>query len=370
MLTLAAWVLFASAAGAPEAADAPIATTPVQGRAAVAHGHRTKPAGAPPAREPAKITLELRARARLGPWAVRLVNSGDVPLRTLADVRFLSFDVTARGERRAVRCELPGAMRPGPTSQWPIVLPPQEVFVLTFNPRLYCFGGKAMDALEPGAIVVAHLGWPDSGPSGPTAVSPLDDAVSPVGPLHSVDAPPIALPDDPSPELGSSWPHTPSKASERPLSLASPATIDAPSAHDIAIPLTLRNEGSSPVTVRFRPDTLGFDVIGPGMTQRCDWPVLPGAPMPELYATVAPHGSMELTLNLLAYCDDPAFEHAGLYSVRAWLDTRKASGNAIGVRSFDDVVVAHEATLVRVQQTAAAPRTPRSPPGDTSTNGP
>jgi hypothetical protein len=92
--------------------------------------------------------------------------------------------------------------------------------------------------------------------------------------------------------------------------------------------------------------------------------------MPELYATVAPHGSMALTLNLLAYCDDPAFEHAGLYSVRAWLDTRKASGNAIGVRSFDDVVVAREATLVRVQQTSAAPRTLRPPPSDTSTNGP
>src|SRR6202034_2167831 len=114
--------------------------------------------------------------------------------------------------------ELPGAMRPGETSQWPIVLQPKQVFAETIDPRLYCFGGKAMDALAPGAIVVAHLGCPGSGPSGPGVVSPLEDVASSIGPLHSVDAPPVALPDDPTPELGSSWPHMASKAWEHPLS--------------------------------------------------------------------------------------------------------------------------------------------------------
>jgi hypothetical protein len=88
------------------------------------------------------------------------------------------------------------------------------------------------------------------------------------------------------------------------------------------------------------------------MAQRCDWPVLPTSPTRELYETVAAHGSVNLTLELLAYCDDPAFEHAGIYSVRPWLDTRKASGNSIGLRTFDGTVVSERVTLVRVQRSA------------------
>jgi hypothetical protein len=336
---------------APQVVPVPVAPEPPRAARRI-HARRRKSIDTSPALPPAKVTLDLRAQARRGPWTIRFANQGDVPTRVLADPRLLSFDVTPRGEARRIRCELPEGMVPSDASEGAVVLPPHRTIVQTFDPRLYCFGPKALSALAPGAIVVAHLAARDLRDAAPAAVSPLDDVTPAVGPLRSLDTAPIALPDDPTPELDGEWPHTVPQASDNRLTLTGPETSDALSAHEIAISVTLRNEGSSPVTVRFRPDTLGFDVSGPGMSQRCDWPVLPTSPTRELYETVAAHGSVDLTLELLAYCDDPAFEQAGIYSVRPWLDTRKASGNSIGLRTFDGTVAGERATLVRVQRSA------------------
>jgi hypothetical protein len=295
----------------------------------------------------------------MGPWTVRVVNDGDVPVRLLADDRLLSFDVTARGERRPFRCELPSVMQPSDPLQRAVVLPAHHAIIETVDPRLYCFGDTAFSALAPGATVVAHLGSAESTARWP-AVSPLDDVEPVVRALRSLDAPAVALPDDPTPPLGAAWPHTgaatptdASQADAAKLTLGGPRAVDAPTAQDIAVPLTLRNEGSRPVTVRFRPDSLGFDVTRAGVTRQCAWPVPPTPANRELYTTIAPHGSVDITLELSAYCDAATLDQPGLLFVTPWLDTRNSSGNAVGIRSFDDLVVATRKTIVRLQHTSA-----------------
>jgi hypothetical protein len=291
--------------------------------------------------------LRLEVDGLRGPWTVRLTNEGDQPVRAVADVRDLSFDLTPRGAHQAVRCELPASMLPEDPLARAVVLAPRRVFVQSIDPRLYCFGAKAFAALAPGAIAVARLQ-----PRGPAAVAPIDGVEPPVAPLRVVEAAPVALPDDPTPDLPPSWPRA--DASRRPaLTLTGPERIDAASTQDIALPLTLRNEGSSPVIVRFRPDTLGFEVRRPGLTQQCAWPAPSPAPATrELYEAVPAHGSAQITIVLSAYCPNATFERRGLLAVKPWLDTRNASGKALGLRTFDDLVVATRPTLVRLQQTS------------------
>jgi hypothetical protein len=274
-------------------------------------------------------------------------------VRALADARFFRFDLTPRGERRAIRCELPALMLPDDPLDRAVVLGPHRAFVQAIDPKLYCFGPKAFDALGPGTIVVAHLGSGGSGArptAGAFAVAPIEDIEPAVAPVRALDAPPVALPYEPTPAFPAWWPH-PGPSPK--VTLTAPETVDAPTAQDIVIPLTLRNEGSSPVIVRFRPDTLGFDVSRGGMTQPCAWPTLSPAPTREIFETVAPHGALRISLELKAFCAAAILERPGLLTVWPWLDTRNASGNAIGIRSLDDLVVAGRPTMVRLQHTSA-----------------
>jgi hypothetical protein len=210
--------------------------------------------------------------------------------------------------------------------------------------------------------VFAHLGPTESTTRWP-AVSPLDDVEPVLRALRSLDAGAVALPDDPTPDLSVAWPGSASKhaavadADAPRLTLSGPRAVDAQTAQDIAIPLTLRNEGSRPVVVRFRPDSLGFDVTRDvsraGATRQCTWPVLPTAPTADMYTTVPAHGSVDITLDLAAYCDAATFDQPGLLFVTPWLDTRNTSGRSLGLRSVDDLVVAAKRTLVRLQRTSS-----------------
>jgi hypothetical protein len=230
-----------------------------------------------------------------------------------------------------------------------LVLPPGQAVVEAIDPRLYCFGAKAFGALAPGSIVVARLDPGRLGRSSPNAVGPVEDDTASIGSLRAVEAPPVALPDDPTPELPEAWPHA---APVPRVTLTGPDLVDAVSSQDIVIPLTLRNEGSTPVNVHFRPDALGFDVSRPGSALQCAWPAPSPSPSRELYETVAAHGSATISIELAAYCPAAVFEHAGLMTVRPWLDTRNTSGRAIGLRTLDDLVAAARPTLVRLQRTS------------------
>lgn len=318
---------------------------------AVGGGLAPRLVGARPRLPHANVRFTVAAPTTTGGWLLRVANEGDVPVRILADARLIAFDVTPRSAPRAVHCELPPAMRPADDLERAMILPPHHAFDDEFEPRLYCFGEAAFDALDPGAIVIARLGPHESAAGASPELAPVDGVEPVVASEPVLLAPPIALPDERSPD--ETWLARPS-SSDRPLDLArlkleSPRAIDAASPEAAAVPLTLRNEGSTPVTVRFRPETIGFDVIAPNGAHRCAWPALPSAPTRELFTTLPARGSVQLTLMLQSYCADPVFDRSGLLAVRPFLETRYASGAALGLRTFDGDLVGSSVTFVRIQ---------------------
>jgi hypothetical protein len=313
----------------------------------VAHAAPKSDDGPPPA----NVTLTIDASTPRGPWKMRVTNEGDVPVTIVADARLLALDVTPRSARKAEHCELPGEMRPSDDLARPLVLPPKRTYAEPFEPRLYCLEGRRLDALAPGAIVTATLGWSGHGARPPLLVSPIEGLESHVGPSKSIKSLPVALPDEPTSTLAPPRDEAgPASRDEPTLALESARSVDAASPSDIAIPITLVNKGHRATIVRFRPETLGFEVVGPKGAEHCSWAALPSAPTRDLFATLGPGTATTLTIVLSAYCPARALEKSGLYVVRASLDTRKASGAEIGIRSFDGQVIATAPTIVRLRR--------------------
>ncbi len=325
-----------------------------------------------PAEDVPAVELTLVAPSARGPWTMRLSNTGDVPMTVVADPRLLELDVVPRGARGPVRCQLPWSMRPVDELERAVLLPPGGAIDESFEPRLYCF--TSLGALASGAVVTAHLGAADErgARSGPSIVWPALAGDPAAKPLRTLTAPAIRLPDERVPPPTPASPSPVDEATPQ-LALLSSETVDALTADDVVVPITLRNEGTSPIIVRFRPESLGFDVGSPGMFEHCAWPSAPTAPTREIFTTLPPKGSEELTVVLSAYCGH-SLDQPGLLTVRPWLDTRNGSGASLGLRTFNGVVIGHKSTLVRLQRAKdpglagaphiipARPRTPANPP--------
>ncbi len=304
---------------------------------------------APPRAEP-DVTLTLSAPTTRGAWTLRVTNDGDVPVRIAADARMLALDVTARGARAPVRCELPDDMRPEGDLERALVLPAGRSYSETFEARLYCFGDKKASALAPGSIVVAHLGWMSKRPTS-FAVSPIDRVEPRATPRGALDAAPIVLPDEPTPRSTPAEESAVGDTDDTPqLSLRSGAWVDADSATALEVPVTLRNDGTHAVVVRFRPEVLRFDLVGPDGVDHCTWPVSLGAPTREQFTTLTPKATSQLTAALTAYCGSHTFDPSGLFFVRARVDTRQTSGALIGVRAFEGELVASSPAVVRLHR--------------------
>jgi hypothetical protein len=316
----------------------------------------TKPKVSLPEPKPVPdIKLVIEAATARGPWRMRAINVGDVPVRISADASLLSFEVTPRGARSAVRCELPEDMRPNNDRERALVVPPKRAYAASFEPRLYCFGEK-LEALAPGAVVVARLGWPGGPKTGaPFEVTPIEGIDPELAPLKSIESEPIALPDEPSVPLVPEAAHPQNVEVDAPrLSLQGAAAVDANSPNDIEIPVTLRNDDERTVVLRFRPEVLAFDVIGPGGIEHCAWPAQPSAPTPEVFASVPPNGTETLDIGLADYCTrGSSLDQGGLLVVRPRLDTRNASGVSLGLRTFDGTLIATKPTVVRLHRGAA-----------------
>ncbi|MGO9836402.1 MAG: hypothetical protein ACLP1X_19550 [Polyangiaceae bacterium] len=302
------------------------------------------------------VTLRIEAPTTRGTWSMRLANEGDVPVRIVADARLLALEVVPRGARNALHCELPADMKPENDLERPLVLPPHRAYSESFEPRLYCPDAKRLDALAPGSIVVAHLGW-----RGHAAryleVSPIEGIEPKIAGRASIDAPPIVLPDEPTPTPSQT---TPDVLADLPrLSLRSAVSVDAESASKIEIPVTLRNEGTRAVVVRFRPETLRFELLGPESVDHCAWPSSAGAPILDQFVTIRPKGTTSLSVVLVAYCGAHALDQSGLYLVVARLDTREASGATLGLHTFDGEVTATSPTVVRLHRGRAPKVLPR-----------
>ena len=315
-------------------------------------------AAEPPAPPPSvALTVAQESDTR---WRMRVENRGPVPVRLAADARLLSLDVTAPGAKKALHCVLPADMRPANGYDRELVLPPQRAFAETFDPRLYCFGAKEEAALVPGASVVAHLGWPAPARAqrltSPFVLEPIEGVTPPVAPAKEIASAPwtiAALAPTPTPTPTPYSDETPDK-----LEVSSLPHEDAERGVDVSVAVTVANRGTRAVTVLVRPETLAFDVQGPGGAVRCGGTRAVDAPIRELYTTLAPGTHTSVRLLLDDMCPDKTFDRAGLYVVRALLDTRRASARGLGVRTFDGVAVAPVTTQVRIRQA----RKPSLPP--------
>jgi hypothetical protein len=314
------------------------------------------------------VQLGIEAPSTRGAWVMRVANDGDVPVRIVADARLLTLEVFPRGAREAVRCDLPPELKPEDDLERPLVLPPHRAYRETFEPRLYCMGGRRLDALAPGAIVVAHLGWTGH-KSKLLEVSAIEGVEPRIAGRPSIDAPPVALPDEPTPRPVPVPDERAVLADVPRLSLQSAPSVDATSASAIEIPLTLRNDGARAVVLRFRPESLRFDLLNQERSERCTWPGQPGAPLRELFTTVPPKATSSLTVVLGTFCTTHAFDQAGLYVVTARLDTRGTSGASLGLHTFDGEVFATSSTVVRLRR-GRAPKVPARPRLEPSLTGP
>jgi hypothetical protein len=303
------------------------------------------------------VKLTLEAPSPKGPWRMRVTNAGTVPVRLVADARLLVLEVTPRSAAKPLRCQLPPDMRPADDMERPLVLPPGRSYAEIFEPRLYCFGGKVGDALAQGSSVVARLGWVGGNAARPPfAVGPIDGVEPVVAPLKSLEAPPVVLPDETPARLSKIPPADPDDPDPPRLTIRAQPSIDAATPHGITVDVTIRNEGSRPVTLRYRPESLRFTVAGPDGVDDCAWPTRPVAAMRELYSTVRPKGTASLAVLLEAYCAGRALDTPGLLVVTPHFDARKSSGEDVGVRSFDGEVDATIPTVVRLHRGLKEPR--------------
>jgi hypothetical protein len=306
------------------------------------------------------VKLSLDAPTTHGPWTLHVVNTGDIPVRLVADARLLTLELTPRGARKPVRCQLPADMRPSDDMERALVLAPKRSYSESFEPRLYCFGARELDALEATTIVVARLGWPERATGrGPHVVSSIEGVEPEVAPLAAIESAPISLPDEPTPMgAGEAW-RSPDDPDPARLALTSSRAVDAVSPENLAVTVTVHNEGKRTVRLRFRPETLGFEVTSSTGVQHCGWPTPPSAPIRDYFTSLAPGGAESLTVLLGDYCGRTPFERSGLVVVRPNLDTRRAGGEPIGLKTFDGVVIASMPSVVRVHQGNGKPRIER-----------
>ena len=73
------------------------------------------------------------------------------------------------------------------------------------------------------------------------------------------------------------------------------------------------------------------------------------APARELFSTLGPKARTQVGFLVDAACPAGTFDHPGVYRLVPVLDTRKASGAPLGMRTFDDVVWGTRATELRVR---------------------
>jgi hypothetical protein len=332
----------------------------------------------------AATTLQLAVTPGEGgaPWTLRVTNTGELPVRLAADARLLVLEVTPPAGTAGgfISCALPADARPSTDEGQELVVPAKRSWSATIDPLFYCEGAKARAALVPGATVKARFGWPARGASlgrgaaanakgakpakaddaGPFVVAPVGASVSKLAPASALEATPVTLTDAQRVSGAAMLTTAPGKTQEpapaaapdetpsRLVLTAAPA-LDVLRGVELPVTVTLTNEGERGVVLVFRPEMIRFRVAGPAGTIACGSAVERASPIRELFASLPPRGRASHTVLLAATCPEGTFDAPGLYRATAILDTTRASGRAIDVRSFDGVVTAKEPTLVRVR---------------------
>ncbi|WP_433934848.1 hypothetical protein AB3662_09565 [Sorangium cellulosum] len=155
------------------------------------------------------------------------------------------------------------------------------------------------------------------------------------------------------------------------LELKSEPFSDAASPRSIVVRVSARNAGKRPMIVAIRPRMLEFHVAGPNGTTVCEASPPTGAIPRDLYRTLKPGASADLSLLLREVCPADTFAREGLYEVTATLHANEP-GTGLGIDAYTATVAADTPTLLRVKSApepfyAAAPRavpTPKPEPAE------
>lgn len=324
-----------------------------------------KPKPAPPP----NVELTVQATPGSTRWKVRIENKDAVPLRLVADARLVSFEIEPPAEAapanpraakpKPVKCTLPADMRPQSDDERLLVLPPGRAYAETIDPRLYCFGAKESAALAAGGKVTALMGWTGA-LTRPFVISPFEGVEPRVAAAKSIASAPFTLPASSSPIPPPPPAPTASATLTPKLSVSIPQFIDAATGNELAVTVSVANASDRAVVLRLRADTVTFDVTAPnGTTTRCSRPQLLGTPMRELFDTVPAHGSANLAVLLSAVCPAGTFDQVGLYQIVPGIDTRRASGEKIGLATFEGEVAGTQPSLLRVRTARNPPPKPR-----------
>lgn len=316
-------------------------------------------------------------------WKLKIENTGDVPVRLVADPSLLVLELsppaTASSKRapKEVVCALPNDARATNDADAVLVIPPRRSWSLSFDPTFYCFGKNERAALVKGTVVKPRFGWLPSGttkaPATPFVAGPTSDDAPRIAHVKTLEGRPFvfgapatndvgaptdanAAPRDDSPQKPSLEP--PSRA-RAPLSLSVPATLDVSYGKNLSTNVTLTNESEASVTTFFRSNAIGFRVQGPGgATTVCGTPRSVASPIRELFTTLKPRGRASLSVLFTAVCPPETFARPGLYQVFAVLDTTQASGRSLGARTWDDKIESATPLVVRVRRAKDASSVP------------
>jgi hypothetical protein len=271
-------------------------------------------------------------------------------------------------------------MRPSSDLGRGLVLLPGKAYSESIDPRLYCFNARDGAGLVRGARVIAHYGFaPPRGkakPVAPFVVSPVASAERAadvtIGSLKEVVASSavelseaaLAEPSATLPDKGkdietvasrttspvsdkvsppSSGPSTLADGLEQAFSIALPARIDGFRGPNVGVTVSLTNVGTRRASVYFRPQSVAFDVIGPGGAFAC--PASGAGAIRELFTTLSPRGRAQVVMLPASSCPDHAFDLPGLYEVRPRLDTRGIQGSPAALRAFEGEAIGTWALL-------------------------
>ncbi|WP_437940017.1 hypothetical protein [Sorangium sp. So ce341] len=369
-----------------------------------------KKAPEPPPLPPAPARVWLVAPSPEGPWTLRIDNEGERPMRVPADVRLLRFEIDTLNKRtkKTTRCAAPLGLKPsGFPERRALLLAPGQSYVEHFDPRLLCFG-KDEAALAGGAVVRAWYGWGPppkwsrKAPSPPFAAESTDDPPA-FAPAPGLAAPTVVLsyglprkeaaadgagdaepPSAADHEAQPSADKTPQPPADKPVQVAAGAPgepivdanaprlelksepwSDAASPRSIVVRVSAKNAGKRPMTVAIRSRMLAFHVAGPNGTTVCEASPPTGAIPRDMFRTLKPGASVDLSLLLREVCPDNTFAREGLYQVTATLHANEP-GTELGLDAYTAVVHAKSSTLLRVKSApepfyAAAPRAVPTP---------
>ncbi|XXX79785.1 hypothetical protein WMF30_13530 [Sorangium sp. So ce134] len=149
------------------------------------------------------------------------------------------------------------------------------------------------------------------------------------------------------------------------LELKSEPWSDAASPRSVVVRVSAKNAGKRPMTVAIRSRMLEFHIAGPNGTTVCEASPPTGAIPRDMYRTLKPGASVDLSLLLREVCPANTFAREGLYEVTATLRANEP-GTELGLDAYTAVVPAKNATLLRVKSApepfyAGAPRAVPTP---------